>query len=91
MQVAFETNEFGLGKFSLNYEDKQTYHAIYTIDNKQHKTVLPQPKSTGFTITIDNYTNEKYTYINLKTNSKTLENTKNKTFISLSIRTQKFQ
>jgi hypothetical protein len=78
--TAFETNEFGLGKFNLTFEDNQTYHAIYTINNKNEKAFLPKSKSTGFNITIDNYTNEKYTYINLKTNNNTLESNKNKTY-----------
>lgn len=78
--TAFETNEFGLGKFNLTYEDNQTYHAVYTVNNQQQKTYLPKSKSTGFTISIDNYTNETYTYINLKTNDKTLEINKNKTY-----------
>ncbi|MCB0382959.1 MAG: hypothetical protein KDD05_06580, partial [Psychroserpens sp.] len=78
--TAFETNEFGLGKFSLTYDDGKTYHATYTINNQTEKTYLPKPKSNGFNISIDNYTNDKYTYINLKTNSNTLEINQNKTY-----------
>ena len=77
---AFETNEFGLGKFNITYEETKTYYAIYSIDNNNEKVNLPTPKSTGFNITIDNYTNEKYTFINLKTNNKTLELSQNKTY-----------
>ncbi|WCO02260.1 hypothetical protein [Psychroserpens ponticola] len=78
--LTFETNSFGHGKFNLIYEKDKTYYAVYTINNKEEKTFLPKPKPTGFNITIDNYSNEKYTYINLKTNANTLELNKGKTY-----------
>ena len=76
----FETNSFGLGKFNLTFEENKTYYAVYTENDKQEKAYLPKAKPNGFNISIDNYSNETYTYINLKTNSNTLELNKNKTY-----------
>ncbi len=76
----FKTNDLGFGKFNLTCKENEAYFAEYTINNETHKSYLPKIKKEGFSISIDNYTNEKLTYINLKTNKNTLESNTNKTF-----------
>lgn len=79
-KAKFKTNALGFGKFNLASNKSESYYATYTLFNETHKRSLPEIKDTGFTVSIDNYTNREYTYINLKTNTATLENNTNNTF-----------
>ncbi|GFZ79998.1 hypothetical protein GCM10011531_07500 [Aquaticitalea lipolytica] len=76
----FKSNNFGIGKVDLQMVNGETYTAKYTVNNKTYSIDLPKCEPYGFSISVNNYTNPKFTYINLKTNNETLKNEANKTY-----------
>ena len=76
----FKSNEFGMGKVDLKMIAGETYTASYTINDKSYRTKLPQAQAFGFSISVNNYTNDKITYINLRTNQSTLKKEHDKTY-----------
>lgn len=53
-QIPFETNTSGLGVFSLTPEVGQKYAAEITIDGYSYRVDLPQTKTSGINLTVDN-------------------------------------
>lgn len=76
----FKSNAFGLGKFDLAMEDQEIYTAYYSIDGEEYTLQLPNSEPQGFSISVNNYTNATTTFVSLKTNPLTLQNTAGKTY-----------
>lgn len=53
-QIQFATNAFGLGAFSLTPEIGQKYAAAVSLDGHTREVPLPQAKTSGVKLTVDN-------------------------------------
>lgn len=65
----FATSEKGIGRFELPQNYNAPYKAVFTTNNKTQTFLLPTPKTSGYTFSINNYTFNDKAFLKLKTAS----------------------
>ena len=78
--ASFESNNFGLGKFTLWPNINESYTVVFTLLNGEKlKKILPKPKTEGIALTIDN-SKANEIIISINTNNATLTKIKQQKF-----------
>ena len=67
----FETNIFGYGKCDLPNTTNQNYKLSFDFENKKIIKYFPKVSYKGISLSVNNYSNESKTFINIKTNDLT--------------------
>jgi len=78
--TTFSTDQFGYGKFEIYSTNHENYNAVLLVNGNKIQKKLPLTTASGIAFSVDNYIFPDKTVVKIRTNSKTINQIKNKAY-----------